>query len=164
VSVLCILLGRDPVPPMPSLLVKCIENKVVMVTGAGGSIGSELCRQVIAQKPKALVLLEVNEYGLYKIEQEVARLAQEKGFSIPVYALLASVTNRDRIAKSIQRFAVDTIYHAAAYESMGSESLILSAQPLSKAINVSSQNFSDFLSPPRCRGDAERPVVFSTCC
>lgn len=110
------LLGRDPVPPMPSLLAKCIEDKVVMVTGAGGSIGSELCRQVIAQKPKTLVLLEINEYGLYRIEQDVARIAKENGSSIPIYALLGSVTNRDRVGKAIQRFGVDTIYHAAAYK------------------------------------------------
>ncbi len=110
------LLGRDPVPPMDSLMAKCIEGKVVLVTGAGGSIGSELCRQVVNQSPKALVLLEINEYGLYKIEQDVNSLIKENSLSIPVYALLGSVTNRERIRKAIRRFGVDTIYHAAAYK------------------------------------------------
>lgn len=110
------LLGRDPVPPEPSLMSKCIQGKVVMITGAGGSIGSELCRQVVLQQPKAIVLLEVNEYGLYKIEQELLALLKEHDLTIPLYALLGSVTNRDRIRKTIHRFSVDTIYHAAAYK------------------------------------------------
>lgn len=110
------LLGRDPVPPKPSLMAKCIEERVVMVTGAGGSIGSELCRQVIKQSPKALVLLEVNEYGLYKIEQELLDVVKEFNLQVPVYAMLGSVTNRDRIKKMISHFSVETIYHAAAYK------------------------------------------------
>lgn len=110
------LLGRDPVPPLPSLLAKCVTDKVVMVTGAGGSIGSELCRQVVLQKPKAIVLLEVNEFGLYRIEQQLLALLVGHELTIPVYALLGSVTNRDRMRKSIKRFSVDTIYHAAAYK------------------------------------------------
>ncbi len=110
------LLGRDPVPPMSSLLAKCIDGRIVMVTGAGGSIGSELCRQVVQQQPKALILFECNEYGLYRIEQELVQFMGESGLSFPIYALLGSVVNRDRVNKVIKYFSVDTIYHAAAYK------------------------------------------------
>jgi FlaA1/EpsC-like NDP-sugar epimerase len=110
------LLGRDPVPPMPSLMAKCIENKVVMITGAGGSIGSELCRQVIRQKPRAMVLLEISEYALYKIEQELKQWMGEQHFVVPLFALLGSVTDRFRIKEVLGHFSVDTIYHAAAYK------------------------------------------------
>jgi FlaA1/EpsC-like NDP-sugar epimerase len=110
------LLGRDTVPSMASLMSKCITDKVVLVTGAGGSIGSELCRQVMEQRPKVIVLLESNEYFLYKIEQELKELVKLESLNIPMFALLGSVTNRDRIAKLIKHFSVDTIYHAAAYK------------------------------------------------
>jgi FlaA1/EpsC-like NDP-sugar epimerase len=110
------LLGRDTVPSMSSLMSKCITGKVVLVTGAGGSIGSELCRQIMEQRPKVIVLLESNEYFLYKIEQELNAVLKTNSSSTKVYALLGSVTNRDRIAKLIKHFAVDTIYHAAAYK------------------------------------------------
>ncbi|MGS2716900.1 polysaccharide biosynthesis protein [Eionea flava] len=110
------LLGRDPVPAESSLMSKCISGKVVMVTGAGGSIGSELCRQVFSQSPKALVLFELNEYGLYKIEQELAECAKASGGVVPVYALLGSVANRKRVKQVIAHFSVDTVYHAAAYK------------------------------------------------
>jgi FlaA1/EpsC-like NDP-sugar epimerase len=110
------LLGRDAVPSMSSLMSKCITKKVVLVTGAGGSIGSELCRQIIEQRPKVIVLLESNEYFLYKIEQELKELLKLESLNVPMFALLGSVTNRDRIAKLIKHFSVDTIYHAAAYK------------------------------------------------
>jgi FlaA1/EpsC-like NDP-sugar epimerase len=110
------LLGRDSVPSIASLMNKCITGKVVLVTGAGGSIGSELCRQIIQQNPKGIVLLELNEYFLYKIEQELNALLKTESLPIPIYALLGSVTNRDRIAKLIKHFSVETIYHAAAYK------------------------------------------------
>ncbi|MFT6905627.1 MAG: FlaA1/EpsC-like NDP-sugar epimerase [Oleiphilaceae bacterium] len=110
------LLGRDAVPSMSSLMSKCITKKVVLVTGAGGSIGSELCRQIIEQRPKVIVLLESNEYFLYKIEQELKELLKLESLNVPMFALLGSVTNRDRITKLIKHFSVDTIYHAAAYK------------------------------------------------
>ncbi len=110
------LLGRDPVPPMPSLMAKCIERQVVMITGAGGSIGSELCRQVIKQKPKAVLLFEANEYALYQIEQELQKLMQDHNLSVSLFALLGSVVDRARIKSVILRFSVDTVYHAAAYK------------------------------------------------
>jgi len=110
------LLGRDAVPPMPSLLQKCIAGKVVMVTGAGGSIGSEICRQIIEQKPSALILLEVSEYSLYQIEQDLQRLMKESASYYPTFALLGSVTDRARVRRIIDKFSVETIYHAAAYK------------------------------------------------
>lgn len=110
------LLGRDPVPPMPSLMTRCIQERVVMITGAGGSIGSELCRQVVQQQAKAVVLLERCEYNLYNIEQELLSWLSDNGHSIPIYPILGSVTNRKRVASVIDYFNVQTIYHAAAYK------------------------------------------------
>ena len=111
------LLGRDSVPPMPELMAKCIMNKVVMITGAGGSIGSELCRQVLAQEPKVLILFEQSEYNLYKIEKELQNQyqTQHKNHTY-IIALLGSVVDRERIKGIFSRFDVDTIYHAAAYK------------------------------------------------
>ena len=103
------LLGRDPVVPDSSLLQKNIKSKVVMVTGAGGSIGSELCRQILQLDVKKLILFEQNELALYTIDRELNNKAQ-------VYPILGSVTNQDRLEKICQEFGVHTIYHAAAYK------------------------------------------------
>ncbi|SMM98535.1 UDP-N-acetylglucosamine 4,6-dehydratase [uncultured Candidatus Thioglobus sp.] len=104
------LLGRDVVAPNRQLLDKNIADKVVMVTGAGGSIGAELCRQVAGLKPKALVLFEMSELALYTIEKELANSA------IDVYPILGNVNNSKRITQVLKHFKVDTIYHAAAYK------------------------------------------------
>ncbi len=110
------LLGRDPVKPDEELLSKCIENKVVLVTGAGGSIGSEICRQVIRLKPCKLILFELNEYSLYKIEQELNLLKDQLHPKVGVISLLGSVQNQNRLETIFKAFRVDTIYHAAAYK------------------------------------------------
>ncbi|WP_280545695.1 MULTISPECIES: nucleoside-diphosphate sugar epimerase/dehydratase [unclassified Halomonas] len=110
------LLGRDPVPPRAELLDASIRDQVVMVTGAGGSIGSEMCRQVMKGAPRALVLYEVSEYGLYAIDQELEALKQEMGATFPIYPLLGSVCDRTRVEASLRRFGVNTVYHAAAYK------------------------------------------------
>lgn len=104
------LLGRDPVPPKPELLEKNIKNKVVMVTGAGGSIGSELCRQIVKHQPKLLVLFEMSEFALYSIDREL----QNSG--IQVIPLLGSVTNQVKLERILQQYQVQTVYHAAAYK------------------------------------------------
>jgi FlaA1/EpsC-like NDP-sugar epimerase len=110
------LLGRDPVPPNERLLGACIRGKSVMVTGAGGSIGSELCRQILRLGPTRLVLYEVSESALYTIEQEL-RLAKEKeGIDVEILALLGSVSHRERVRQALSAFAVQTVYHAAAYK------------------------------------------------
>ncbi|MDD2945101.1 MAG: nucleoside-diphosphate sugar epimerase/dehydratase [Acinetobacter sp.] len=104
------LLGRDPVPPKPELLEKNIKNKVVMVTGAGGSIGSELCRQIVKHQPKLLVLFEMSEFALYSIDREL----QNSG--IQVIPVLGSVTNQAKLERIIAEYQVQTVYHAAAYK------------------------------------------------
>jgi len=106
------LLGRDAVEPNQTLLGKDITNKTVMVTGAGGSIGSELCRQIIASKPSILILYEVSELALYTIEKELSNLSVDA----LVYPILGSVNNQPRLNNVLKHFKVDTIYHAAAYK------------------------------------------------
>ena len=112
------LLGRDIVPPNPELLGACITGQSVMVTGAGGSIGSELCRQIIAINPSRLILLETFEFGLYKLEAELIEKLQsiEGGNNIEIVSLLGSVGNRLQMENAIRSFKVDTVYHVAAYK------------------------------------------------
>lgn len=110
------LLGRDPVPPKPELLSTCISNKSVMVTGAGGSIGSELCRQIIKQKPTKLVLLEQNEYSLYQIEQELNILVKVNQPDCEIISLMGSTLQQQRMEHIMATFSVNTVYHAAAYK------------------------------------------------
>ena len=107
------LLGRDPVKPNTELLSLSISKKVVLVTGAGGSIGAELCRQIVRQKPKKLILFDISESSLYLIEQELV------GLSIPgieVYAVIGSVTDKKRMSSIFKAYGVQTVYHAAAYK------------------------------------------------
>ena len=110
------LLGRDPVPPREDLLGANIAGKSVLVTGAGGTIGSELCRQIIRQNPRELVLLDLSEPALYAIEQELRDLQETRWKSVRITALLGSVQDADFIARCLTRFGVQTIYHAAAYK------------------------------------------------
>ncbi len=110
------LLGRDAVPPDPALLDACVRNKTVMVTGAGGSIGSELCRQIIELKPNRLVLLEISELALYEIDRELQRVHGRLDHNVEVVPLLGSVHHRRRINDAMRSFGVQTVYHAAAYK------------------------------------------------
>ncbi len=110
------LLGRDPVPPDASLMDADIRGRVVMVTGAGGSIGSELCRQILQQSPARLLLLELSEFSLYRIEQELRHMAEAQGLEVPIEALLGSVQHRQRLKAVMMAFGVQTVYHAAAYK------------------------------------------------
>ena len=115
------LLGRDPVEPDKSLLNMNIKDKVVMVTGAGGSIGSELCRQIIKIKPAALILYERSEHDLYAVEKELVSLDKRihpdnETDIIPITPILASISNRNRFVTVCKAFGVQTIYHAAAYK------------------------------------------------
>ncbi|MGP8307225.1 polysaccharide biosynthesis protein [Vibrio sp. YIC-376] len=110
------LLGRDPVAPQQVLLEANIKNKVVMVTGAGGSIGSELCRQIVMQNPTSIVLFELSEFGLYQIDRELNQLKSEHGLDCDIIPLLGSIQRRHRLETAMKSFNVQTVYHAAAYK------------------------------------------------
>jgi FlaA1/EpsC-like NDP-sugar epimerase len=107
------LLGRDSVSPNNKLLKVKITNKVVMVTGAGGSIGSELCRQILKLQPKELILFELTEYSLYQIEQELLNI---NPMGTLVTAVLGSIKDYDRVTNTFKLHKVQTIYHTAAYK------------------------------------------------
>ena len=106
------LLGRDPVAPAATLFSRNITGKTVMVTGAGGSIGSELCRQILSQRPKRLVLLDHSEFALYSIDQELS----QAGRPTVVVACLGSALDETLLRRLMQRERVQTVYHAAAYK------------------------------------------------
>jgi FlaA1/EpsC-like NDP-sugar epimerase len=110
------LLGRDPVPPRPRLFGSCIRGKCVMVTGAGGSIGSELCRQIIRLKPSRLVLFEMSELALYNIQRELEDIAAHDQLEVEIVPLLGSAHHRHRVREVLSTFGVQTVYHAAAYK------------------------------------------------
>lgn len=110
------LLGRESVTPIAQLMAQHITAKNVMVTGAGGSIGSELCRQIIKFKPAKLVLFELSEYGLYKIEKELSEYISNNGLNIKLYPLLGSVQRINRVENVMQAFNIATVYHSAAYK------------------------------------------------
>ncbi len=113
------LLGRDPVTPDQELLSICLYNKAVLVTGAGGSIGSELCRQILRQHPKKLVLFESSEYALYQIEQELCEQANHEQLSIDneqIIPVLGSVQDQGRMEEVLREHEIVTLYHAAAYK------------------------------------------------
>ncbi|KIF82717.1 polysaccharide biosynthesis protein [Noviherbaspirillum autotrophicum] len=108
------LLGRDPVAPNHILLGKNIIDKVVLVTGAGGSIGSELCRQILKIGPNTLLLIEQSEFALYEIHQELQ--SKLDGSAVKLVPLLASVRDEDRMQEIMSTWRPDTVYHAAAYK------------------------------------------------
>ena len=110
------LLGREPVPPHPELIDRCITQKVVMVTGAGGSIGAELCRQILESGPRELVLLDNSEYALYQIERELREMMTRLDLDLELVALLGSVQDQKRLESIFRSFQVQTVYHAAAYK------------------------------------------------
>lgn len=110
------LLGRDAVPPQQALFERCIRGKVVMVTGAGGSIGSELCRQILLNKPKVLLLFEHSEFNLYSIHIELERAIERASLPIKLVPILGSIRNPERLLDVMRTWQVETIYHAAAYK------------------------------------------------
>jgi len=110
------LLGRDAVTPIPSLLTANITGKVVMVTGAGGSIGSELCRQIILQSPLKLVLFEASEFSLYEIDKELSSTLSSKQLDVQLIPTLGTVLDQQRLQSIMQSYQVQTVYHAAAYK------------------------------------------------
>ncbi|QCG50022.1 polysaccharide biosynthesis protein [Aeromonas schubertii] len=110
------LLGRDPVDPIPELINANISGRRVMVTGAGGSIGSELCRQIVRCKPSKLVLFELSEYGLYAIDRELREICRQHGLDVKIVPLLGSVQRQHRLQAVMSTFQIQTVYHAAAYK------------------------------------------------
>lgn len=110
------LLGRSVVPPNEALLRANVENKVVMVTGAGGSIGSELCRQISRCSPMAIVLFDLSEFNLYAIERELTASIDNINSHIRIIAILGSVQDREHLMQVMRSYLVNTVYHAAAYK------------------------------------------------
>ncbi len=110
------ILGRDPVKPNKELLESCIKDKSVLVTGAGGSIGAELCKQIVQLRPKTLVLYELSEFALYSVEKKLIKLAKELDISVAIIPLMGSVQHKNRLIRAMQQYKVQTVYHAAAYK------------------------------------------------
>ena len=110
------LLGRTEVAPLPHLLKKSVAGRQVMVTGAGGSIGSELCRRIVRQGPQQLVLLDHSEYSLFKVRREIKQICAAENLDVAIHDVLGSVTNRTFIRHNLASYGVETLYHAAAYK------------------------------------------------
>jgi len=108
------LLGRESVEPNKKLMARTVSNKIILVTGAAGSIGSELCRQIFFLKPQKLILMDISEFSIYKLIEELKTYSNDHEFDI--VPLIGSVQDREFIDKVFDRFKVDTIYHAAAYK------------------------------------------------
>jgi FlaA1/EpsC-like NDP-sugar epimerase len=140
------LLGREEVKAMDNLLKKNIHAKTVLVTGAGGSIGSEMCRQIAKLQPKRLILLERSEYALYEIDIEL----KEQFPNLEVIPFLGSVTIKNRLEKVFSSFQIDTVYHAAAYKHV----------PLVES-NVVEGIYNNIIGTMRCVQVAEKHSVES---
>lgn len=110
------LLGRESVSAKAELLDANIKNKIVMVTGAGGSIGSELCRQIVLQQPTQLILFELSEFALYQIDKELSEFVDMQNINVKIIPLLGSVQRLSRLKVVLKSFKVQTLYHAAAYK------------------------------------------------
>ncbi len=110
------LLGRDSVPPQDELLEHCIKDQSVLITGAGGSIGSELCRQILTLQPTTLLLYEHSEFNLYSILQELEQRIVRESLSVKLLPILGSVRNQEKLFDVMKTWHVNTVYHAAAYK------------------------------------------------
>ena len=110
------LLARKEVAPKKELISVCVKDKKIMVTGAGGSIGSELCRQILLFKPAQIILFEHSELNLYQINAELVGLCLNKDYDVEIIPILGSITNKNHIEETIKRFKVKVIFHAAAYK------------------------------------------------
>ena len=152
------VLDRQTVEPDDSLLRKNITNKYVLVTGAGGSIGSELCRQIMKNKPKCLVLYELSEYALYGIYQELlAKQANNIAYQeIDIVAIIGNVTNEDNLIRVCKLHQIQTIYHAAAYKHVP----IVEHNPFEGVINNSKGTYH--CARAAIQADVETFVLIST--
>ena len=110
------ILGRDAVEPLPHLLKGSVRGQRVLVTGAGGSIGSELARQILKQQPESLVLLDQSEFGLFEIQRELKAVAAAQDLSVPITPVLGSVVSQPFLRRVLKQYGIETLYHAAAYK------------------------------------------------
>src|SRR5690606_4749391 len=110
------LLKRDIVPPLDDLIEKGLYGKTVLVTGAGGSIGSEICRQVVRYRPKRVVLLDHSEFALYTREAELREETKNKANAPGILEVVGSLLNAQLVAEVLKRFEIDAVFHAAAYK------------------------------------------------
>ena len=110
------LLGRDPVPPKKQLMEMNIKSKVVMVTGAGGSIGSNICKQILMYNPKQIILIDNNEFALFEIYETLKNQKVINKYQIDIIPLISSVQNIKKMRHIFKKFSIDTIFHAAAYK------------------------------------------------
>ena len=110
------MLGRDSVPAKENLLEHCIKGRVVLVTGAGGSIGSELCRQILSLGPTTLLLFEHSEFNLYEITSELERRLLRESLPVKLLPILGSIRNQEKLLDVMKAWKVETVYHAAAYK------------------------------------------------
>lgn len=150
------LMGRPAVPPKPALLQACIKDKTVLVTGSGGSIGSELCHQIVKLGVRKLLLLDICEPSLYRVEKDLSRLLQDSHISCEVIALLGSVCDGKRMQNILEVYKVNTIYHAAAYKHVP----IVEQNLLQGISNNSLGTFS--LAMAACNAGVESFVLIST--
>ena len=110
------LLGREAVKPQANLLASSLQDQTILVSGAGGSIGSELCRQILSERPKRLVLLDHSEFALYTLHRELQALCETQYKGVELVPVLASVVNKSRLAWVFEHYRPATVYHAAAYK------------------------------------------------
>ena len=110
------ILGRPAVPPDQSLLSCAINGVVIMVTGAGGSIGSEICRQILLKAPAKLILFDMSEYALYLITNELSKLCENRNDALEIVPIIGSVQNYEKVKSTIELFKIAKIFHAAAYK------------------------------------------------
>ncbi|MCC6982930.1 MAG: polysaccharide biosynthesis protein [Bauldia sp.] len=110
------LLGREGAPKAPAAMLERLAGRTVLVTGAGGSIGSELCRQILAASPKAIVMVDAGEAALFYIDEELRQRCKAEGLDVALIPLLGSITDAERLDAIFGRFAVDMVFHAAAYK------------------------------------------------
>ncbi len=110
------LLAREPVAPDPQLIALAITGKTVLVTGAGGSIGSELCRQIVQNRPECVILFEMTEAALYEVSKQVHEIARENGITCRIVDELSTVDNPEALARLFEQYRPHTVFHAAAYK------------------------------------------------
>ena len=135
------LLGRDLIEPMPKLMNANIRDKFILITGAGGSIGSELCRQIVPYKPKAIFLLDNSEYALFQIEKELKKLILQHEISTTIHPLLCSATDKEQLNQIFRKNEINTIFHAAAFKHVP----LVEINPISAILNniVSTKNLCE---------------------